>query len=253
MPGCTEVMIELREGTRKYQFSLPGPAARSGARLTISATDMVTRITSPLKEPLATSLPEDWRLEAGKSIDFAAQNMDDLLSLDIDGETMLELEIPAATDQASVIFLHVEGEGADFEDLEIYRDIYYVGDAMKRSEWQIPENHYVMLGDNTQDSSDSREWMLARIQYPAENGEIYRGNHRGNNENPRTVPGMPGGAMQWFRDEFGELHHWRAAEARTVTPEAVPFVPRELVTGRAVVVFWPLSPSYRLWRLQWVH
>jgi len=110
-----------------------------------------------------------------------------------------------------------------------------------------------MLGDNTQDSSDSREWMLARIQHPADTGPIYRGNHRGNNENPRTVPGAPGGAMQWFRDEYGELHSWRANDARTVTPEAVPFVPRDLITGRAVVVFWPLSPSYRLWRLQWVH
>ena len=27
----------------------------------------------------------------------------------------------------------------------------------------------------------------------------------------------------------------------------------ELVTGRAVVVFWPMKPSFKLWRLAWVH
>jgi hypothetical protein len=29
-------------------------------------------------------------------------------------------------------------------------------------------------------------------------------------------------------------------------------VPRELITGRALLVFWPISPRLRLWRLRWV-
>lgn len=252
LAGCTEVVVEMREASRQYKFILPGPAAPAGAKLQITANELTPGFNSPLQEPLLIEGEEEWKLEAGSSLDFAVQNMDDLLSFEIDGETLLELEIPAASNQASNFFLHVKGQGAEFEDVMLYRDIYYIGDAMKRSEWQIPEGNYVMLGDNTQDSSDSREWMLARIQHPIE-GEIYRGNHRGPNENPRTVAGMPGGAMQWFRDEYGELHHWRVSEASALSPEAVPFVPRELITGRAVVVFWPLSPSYRLWRLQWVH
>jgi hypothetical protein len=34
---------------------------------------------------------------------------------------------------------------------------------------------------------------------------------------------------------------------------AVSLVPRELVTGRAVLVFWPFKLSFGLWRLEWVH
>jgi len=252
LAGCERVVVELREGSRKYSFVLPGPAAPADATLRVEAEAMVTTFGSDLVQPRVAEGDSAWRLEAGESVEFSVQNMDDLLTFEVEGQPLLELEIPAASDQASTVFLHVEGEGADLEDLMVYRDIYYIGDSMKRAEWQIPEGHYVMLGDNTQDSSDSREWMLARIQHPAEGGPVYRGNFRGNDENPRTVPGMPGGAMQWFRDEYGELHNWRLADARTLSPEGVPFVPRELITGRAVVVFWPISMSYRLWRLQWV-
>jgi len=253
LAGCESVKIELREGSRRYMFTLPGPAAQEGTSLRIEAEELVTSFGSPLAQAREALGEGGWRLEAGDAIEFSLQNMDDLLTLEIEGLEDLELEIPAATDQSSAIFLHVEGEGADFEDLMVYRDIHYVGDSMKRDRWSIPEDQYVMLGDNTQDSSDAREWTLNRIQYPAGTGPIHRGNHRGNNENPRVVPGMPGGAMEWFRDEFGELHNWRAAESDRLSPVDVSFVPRELITGRAVVVFWPFKPSFKLWRLQWIH
>jgi hypothetical protein len=31
-----------------------------------------------------------------------------------------------------------------------------------------------------------------------------------------------------------------------------PFVPRRLITGRAVAVFWPLSLQYSAYRVQWI-
>jgi len=40
-----------------------------------------------------------------------------------------------------------------------------------------------------------------------------------------------------------------------MTPEmtGAPFVRRDLIVGRAVAVFWPLSLAHKVWRLQWVH
>jgi signal peptidase I len=249
--GLERVMIELREGTRSYAFLLPGPAASAEDRVTIAVDD--TAPVSPIEGQLRARLEDDRRLRAGEGVRFAAQNLDDQLQLELDGEVVLTLEIPPASDQRSSITIHVEGSGADLSDLEVHRDIYYLGDSMKRAEWQIPAGHYVMLGDNTQDSSDSREWTLERYRHPKDGGEVLRGNHRANNENPRIVQGLPGGPEMWFRDEWGELHHFKAAEAERLTPEAVSFVPRELITGRAVLVFWPLKPSFGLWRLAWVH
>ena len=39
-----------------------------------------------------------------------------------------------------------------------YRDIYYLPHVGPQWQVEIPEGHYVMLGDNTLDSADSREW-----------------------------------------------------------------------------------------------
>ncbi|HIG11485.1 MAG: signal peptidase I [bacterium] len=252
--GCESVTVELREGSRRYRFEFPGPGADQQARLGISAKEAVRTSSSALGAGCETVASDAWRLGAGDTTSFAVQNLDDVLQLEVDGEIVLELEIPAASDQMSCVFLHLKGAGAELEDLMVYRDIYYLSDSVKRAEWDIPADHFVMLGDNTQDSSDAREWMLERIRYPrGEGGTIYRGNLRTHNINPRRVQGGPEGTVLWFRDEFGELHHWPAAETERLTPMAVSLVPRELVTGRAVLVFWPFKLSFGLWRLEWVH
>ncbi|MCB9915525.1 MAG: signal peptidase I [Planctomycetes bacterium] len=252
--GCERVTLELREGSRRYRFELPGPAAPEDATYAVDAGEAVASDQSPLGEGRSVRGASPWHLPAGDGVAVAVQNMDDLLQLELDGEIVLQLEIPPASDQTSCVFVHVEGEGVDLEDLAVSRDIYYLSDTVKRYEWDIPAEHYLMLGDNTQDSSDAREWMLECIRYPrGEGGTVYRGNLRAQNNNPRVVTGEPGGPVQWFRDEWGELHHWPLADAERLTPEPVSFVSRELITGRAVVVFWPLKPSFRLWRLKWVH
>jgi signal peptidase I len=254
LPGCERFMIDMREGNRQYHFIFPGPAAEAGATLRIEAEDTVKSFNTAMPETLTVDLGSAWSAKAGDSFEFGVQNLDDLLSLEIDGEILLELEVPTATNQTSAILMHLEGEGADLSDVMMYRDIFYRDDIARRpAEWVIPDDHYVMLGDNTQDSSDSREWQLACIQYPKDTGPIIRGNFRPNGENPREVTGGPGGPEQWFRDEFGELHHWKLAQASLPTFVQVEFVPRELITGRAVAVFWPIKPSFKLWRLGWIH
>lgn len=259
LPGCSRITLELREGSRRYEFTLPGPAATEDLPA-ITATELVPGTPSPLGDGLEVIAEEPWRLPAGSSVDFAVQNMDDRLSLELDGEVVLELEIPPAVDQTCFVQIDVDGEGADFEDLMAYRDIYYLAAGVKRAYWKIPAGHYVMLGDNTQDSSDSREWEFIHLRYPTPDGPIYRGNYRGR-ENPLDVPGGSGGDVTWFRDEFGELHTWPSDQVERVPAislpaaesEEVAFVPRDLITGRAVVVFWPLKPTMFLWRLKWIH
>ena len=56
---------------------------------------------------------------------FGAENLDDRLTLEAAGEPRAELEVAPAADQASRARLALEGEGADFEQLQVLRDIYY--------------------------------------------------------------------------------------------------------------------------------
>ncbi len=251
---CREVVVELREGSRIYSFTLPGPAAPEGEAPVILARDLSRSARSPLARERESKLSSpSWTLPAGSGVELAVENLDDRLALEIDGEELLSLEIPAATDQTSNIQLQVRGGSATFDEVEVYRDIYYLSNQVKASEWYVEEDHYVMLGDNTQDSSDSREWTLARYHIPGVDG-VVEGNYRGEEENPQRVPGGESGTMFFFRDEWGTMHSCLDSERRNAAPtnELRSLVPREMITGRALIVFWPLKPSLKLWRLKWI-
>jgi len=236
LPGAKRVVVELSEGTRRYTFELPGPAAPADARAKITAS--LGNEPWPGSTEASGSAP--WKLSAGKNISFVAQNMDDLLQLEIDGDIVATLEIPRATDQTASYVLRVEGEGADFDDVEIYRDIYYTP-GTKGRDFKIPLGNYVMLGDNTLDSHDSREWMFAHYSWPGpgSEGRDVRGQYYANS-NPQRVPDAAG-SLIFFRDEWGELHDFPERSATEGQRTAASFVPRNLITGRAVIVFWPLT------------
>lgn len=256
LPGCKSVAVEFGEGPRSYVLELPGPAADANAAPRIRVRYGTPDVASAAK--LATeALGTAWKLPAGKTVEFAAQNLDDQLALEVDGDVVCELEVAGASDNAAQEWsnstgLVATGEGADFAELRVWRDIYYTSEA-KTTELTIPAGYYFMLGDNTQNSSDGREWTFERLSWSGEgsNGELVRGNKR-MTENP--VQAMVGDTMTtFFRDEWGELWNFPSASATKAMPEAAPLVARELICGRAVFVFWPISPSYDAYRLRWIH
>jgi signal peptidase I len=258
LPGCQRVVVELREGRQVHRFEIPGPAAPADVRPAVRFEDSATT-DGEHREAIGAA---PWKLPAGQSTSFAVQNVDDQLRLEIDGDVIATLEIPPSSNQAANFTLRVEGEGCDFSDLETWRDIFYTSGSHDR-EFDIPLGHYVMLGDNTQDSSDSREWLFANYRWdgPGSNGEFVRGNffpaQRGDtlNGNPIQVQGGPEGPRVFFRDEWGELHTFVARPGSLGPQEDAPFVDRQLIVGRAVLVFWPLWPftgDLGIWRLKFV-
>lgn len=246
--GCTSVAVEFDEGRRRYRIEIPGPAAAADAAPRIVARDGGPQ---PLESVARDKRGSPYRLPAGKSISFGAQNLDDELSLDIDGDVVLAVDIELASDQHSSAWLTCEGSGAQFKDLQVYRDIYYT-EGRGESKYAIPPGHYFMMGDNTQDSSDSREWNLYVMEatIAGKTSEI-RGNNR-LHENPIALQ-TDLGATTWFRDQWGELSVLPSQNCRVLPPENAPFVPRELMTGRGLLVFWPFSWEHRLVRLKWIH
>lgn len=256
LAGCRSIAVEIVEGPRSYVLELPGPASGADAapriRVRYGSPDVASAASYATEAIGAT-----WRLPAGKAVEFAAQNLDDLLTLEVEGEILCELEIASAADNAAQTWtnsthLLVSGEGADFERLQTRRDIYYTPDG-KTTELTIPAGHYFMLGDNTQNSSDGREWTFERLSWPGEGsgGQIVRGNKRVT-DNPVQVM-TDEGMTTFFRDEWGELWSFPTATSSKAMPEPAPLVARELICGRAVFVFWPISPSYGAYRWRWIH
>jgi signal peptidase I len=254
LPGTRSVVLDLEEGPRRYRFRVPGPAAPEAARASIAVQPTGRWRPSGASE---ASAADARRLVAGVPTRFAVENLDDRVALLLGGEEVAALEVEEATDQTSRVFVSLEGEGADFDELMVYRDIYYLSEGR----WlvTIPAGHYYMLGDNTQDSSDSREWSYQRLRVPADgmltdgsSTRVIRGNSR-RNENPRTLGyGEPGGPRLTFVDEFGETHWYAADAVDLLESEAAPFVPQEMILGRALAVFWPIAPFRDIVRLKWV-
>jgi hypothetical protein len=118
-----------------------------------------------------------------------------------------------------------------------------------------------MLGDNTQDSADGRLWKAKTYSYRRADGTVVeaRGNYRENDENPTLARLGDGASAIRFRDLWGELH-WFSRKAITAEslPGNEPLVPRELIQGRALAIFWPIRPTGWwppdwLWRVGWLH
>jgi signal peptidase I len=254
--GLSQITFELTEGSRTYELALPGPAAPSDATPSI-------RVLDPSGAPAAargadgaptigterTERAAPYCLPAETVVRFATQNLDDELSLEIDGSVLLRVALAPSADQRCSIELGVEGKGALLTELAVWRDIHYLGHSKEVWTVQIPAGHYVMLGDNTQDSADSRDWQSTRC---GRDPDWMRGNFRGGYENPGRGVGPDGEVLVRFKDQWGEVHWFTAEEADPDFAIPAPLVPRELLLGRVVAMFWPIQPFADLWRLGWV-
>ena len=153
------------------------------------------------------------------------QNLDDELQLRLDGDTVLSVEIEPNERQEASITLGLRGEGAELTDLQVFRDVYYLPHRGDRWEVSIPEGHYVMLGDNTQDSADSRDWEAVTFHFD-DGASRARGNYRAGGENPAYGTDGSGTKLLRFKDEWGEVRCWLAQqESRQDFPGPAPLVP----------------------------
>jgi len=264
-PGAEEILLTLKEGKLRYVFQLPVEGAAGSAAPSIT-------ILGPGRGDVKNVPSEtSFALKPGQTSSFSVENLDDRLAFYADGELLLELDVDPVPSQVSAVEIEVKGKGASFDDLQVDRDIYYYYPDrdnprnVSGGPWvvTIPEGHYMMLGDNTQDSADSRDWNYKSYTW-TEDGESIerRGNYRAgfNQPNPRAalVGGEPGKS---FRDSYGDLHWFADSQVSDEfprlgnlpeEPSPAPLVPRELILGRALGVFWPLIPSRSMWRLGWL-
>ena len=250
LDDTTAVTFELTEGVAVYEFTVPGPSAPAEA-------EVLVRIRDSAASTERIEHGERFRLEAGAPIPFALENLDDRLGLELDGRSVLAAEVAPSPRQEGWLTIAVAGAGADLEGLRVARDLYYLTPE-DRASWtvKIPPGNYVMLGDNTQDSADGRLWKAKTYSYLRADGTAVeaRGNYREDNENP--TPGRLGDGTPAirFRDQWGEVHWFsRKAIASESLPGNEPLVPRELIVGRALAVFWPIWPLDGLWRVGWLH
>jgi signal peptidase I len=254
------VTLVLSEGPRRYSFTLLGPAGEGELPAIRVEPANALAPASVGGEELSRAAPQ---LRADRRVEFAVENLDDRLTFRVDGEEVAAVEVLAATDQQSGVAIEVQGGAVQFEDLLVERDIYYFSD--RETEFVIPPGQYLMLGDNTLNSSDGREWERGLYRSQQDPERLIEGNLRLGDNPSRSVLDPQFGRFFRFTDEWGTHHLLQEDRLRapdqapawlervdSLPKERQPFVDRELIVGRALAVFWPIAPLKGLYRLRWV-
>jgi signal peptidase I len=207
--------------------------------------------------------PVDVRLQAGDALDLSFANVDNTLVIGIDGSHEVATEIPFpdpprepfeprlygdGVEWKHEIALEARGLAATLTDVRIDRDLYY--DANKPNPlqvWKVPEDHFLVLGDNTRASKDSRAWKVGRVHLG--NGDVITWEVPPDSDVPGQpyLPGPDDGKIVVRADVDGLVRTFDGREVTRTEPHVpYPFVSRDHLIGRAFAIFWPihLGPVY---------
>ncbi len=238
--GCKEVRLTLFANSLEHRaiLTVGGGARIESGRPTGDGDEL-----APVPGVATTTVAEtkDAILTAGSSRHVAFFHVDRELILEVDGKTVLDWPYELA-DALPVSENSVEAEcrggGARLENLVVQRDIHYqTTGASNRLVFDVPDDSLFAMGDNTQNSSDGRMWRAESVKL-ADGRVITRERNQ--------MSGSPD-----FVDVYGETWHLGPsdrAQVEEVPGTAYNFVPKKLLLGKALAVFWPIYPHFR-WKL----
>ncbi len=250
--GADGLRITLRADDGDTVFFLPADGSGQRARVTLTTTGAASNGSAERVFLDAT----DHFVPTGRPIEITARSVDRRIVLSVDGDEWLRYDDDLAgprTDlpKQALVSLGVRGGGA-IEDVIVRRDIYYlprtaVNGAPAR--WEVPDDSYFGLGDNTQSSYDSRQWR--RDSYRM-GDEVVSGFHFPPPAFGVAPPDANSVPIDEFRiafaDSHGDVHTIDRREVDELNVEPAPFIHRRYLLGKVLAVFWPVYKPFR-WKL----
>jgi signal peptidase I len=251
--GAQDLRITLTADEGDTVFTLPVAGSGRSAAIEFRPVRAAAE-PRPLWPDAAGAAPAvTGALPAGRTVRVVARNIDREVTLRVDGELVARIDddrSPFRTDRPdkALATLAIRG-GGSVGHVIVRRDIYYTP-RVDEPVWQIPEDSYFGLGDNTQGSLDSRGWELQTIHLrdgSAHSGFFFPPPRFGAappDANPRPLAGN----RLVFADVHGDEVLINRADIADIDNEAAPFIHRRYLLGKAIVVFWPVLDPFR-WKL----
>lgn len=198
-------------------------------------------------------------LPTGTDVEILARMVDRRLLLIVDGEEWLryddDLSGPhAQSPRRARIAFEIPG-GGQLSDVHVRRDIFYLpstrgGHGEQPDGWEIPDDSYFGMGDNTQYSHDSRSWKT--VTFTLRDGTEITGfdfpgggwGRQPGDANPFTERD---GTLR-FADVHGDSITFKPGDVVGQSRQFAPFINQRFLLGKAGVVFWPVVDPFR-WKL----
>lgn len=233
-------------------FVLPATGSDRSAELRLTPTDGSPPRTVPIEGqrtlPLATE------------VEIIARTVDRRIVLWVDGDEWLRFDDNEAprhpnSPTRSTIELTLDG-GGTVSDVVVRRDIFYLPNTANsggpKAQWQIPDDSYFGMGDNTQNSYDSRSWQTITFDLADGNSvtgfdlEVTAG--LGRPVPPDANPKYLRNGSVLFADVHGDEYTLWPHDISGRSEHPAPFIHERYLLGKAIMVFWPVVDPFR-WKL----